>query len=212
MSFFLFGIGNALKALKAALVAYGALGLFGIALLDAALLPIPGGPDAIVMTLSHLNNARMPLYVLAAVLGSTLGCLVPYYLGRLGGNKALAKFSAERQARVNRLLERYDFWAMLVGAVLPPPFPFKLFLVTAGVFRMSVWRFLISLLIGRGIRFALEGIMAVRYGDGAAEVFKHHYPKIGLGLAAAILLVVLLNALRNRKQHDGRNEEFADVA
>ena len=209
---FLFGIGNTLKALKAALVAYGALGLFGIALLDAALLPIPGGPDAIVMTLAHLNNARMPLYVLAAVLGSTLGCLVPYYLGRWGGERALAKFSAEKRARVNGLLDQYDFWAMLVGAVLPPPFPFKLFLVTAGVFRMSVWRFLGSLLIGRGIRFALEGVMAVRYGDAAAEVFKHHYPKIGLGVAVAVMLIVLLNALRNRKQHDGRNEEFADAA
>lgn len=212
MRFFLFGIGDALKSLKATLVAYGALGLFGIALLDAALIPIPGGPDAIVMTLSHLNNARMPLYVLAAVLGSTLGCLVPYYLGRLGGEKALAKFSAEKRARVNRLLDKYDFWATLVGAVLPPPFPFKLFLLTAGVFRMSVWRFLVSLLIGRGIRFALEGWMAVRYGDQAADLFKQHYPKIGLGLAAVIVLIVLFNVWRNRKQRDEQNDELANAA
>lgn len=202
MGKFLLGIGSALKSLQTTLVGFGALGLFGIALLDAALIPLPGGADAIVMALSHLNNAMMPVYVLAAVGGSTLGCLVPYYIGRAGGERALSKFSDERRQRVNRLMERYGIWAMIIGAVLPPPFPFKVFLVSAGVFRMNVWRFLIALAIGRGARFILEGVMAVRYGDQAAEVFKHHYPKIGLGIAAVIIIILLINSLRNRGQRD----------
>ncbi|HZS08330.1 MAG TPA: VTT domain-containing protein [Blastocatellia bacterium] len=192
-------VGAWLKAMQGALVSLGAFGVFGIALLDAALIPLPGGPDAVVMTLSHLNHALMPLYVMAAVLGSTLGCLVPYYIGRAGGVRALRKFSDEKRERVTKLLDRYDVWAMLVGAVLPPPFPFKIFLLTAGVFRMNVLRFLIALAIGRSLRFILEGVMAVRYGDQAAEIFRHHYPKIGLGIAALIIAIFVINTLRTRR-------------
>lgn len=212
MNSFLFGIGGVLKSLKASLIGLGAIGVLGIALLDAALVPIPGGPDAAVMALSHLNHALMPLYVMAAVLGSTLGCLLPYWIGRKTGEAALRKFSAEKVARVTSLVDRYDFWAMLIGAVLPPPFPFKLFLVTGGVFRMNVWKFLGALAIGRTMRFVLEGWMAVRYGEQAAELFKHHYPKIGLGIAAAVLVVFLLNRLFARKRDDEIAEGDLSVA
>ena len=188
--------------ITATLITYGALGVFAIALLDAAFLPLPGGPDAVVMTLSHLNHALMPLYVLGAVLGSTLGCLFPYWIGRKTGEAALRKFSEEKRTRVARLIERYDVWAMVVGAVLPPPFPFKLLLLTAGVFRMQTWRFLLSLAIGRVIRFSLEGWMAVRYGDQAAQLFKQYYPKIGLGLAAAVIVIFLVNMLLKRRQSE----------
>ena len=207
MNFFLFGVGGVLKSLKTSLIGLGTIGILGIAVLDSAMIPIPGGADAAVMTLSHLNHSMMPVYVIAAVIGSTFGCLVPYWIGRKTGEAALRKFSEERRARVNRLIERYDFWAMLVGAVLPPPFPLKLFLLTAGVFRMNVLRFLAALAFGRTIRFLLEGWMAVRYGEQAAEVFKQHYPKIGVGVAAAIIVILLINTLRSR----GEKEEIADA-
>ena len=189
------------------LIGFGAFGVFGIALLDAALIPIPGGPDAVVMTLSHLNHAMMPVYVLAAVLGSTLGCLVPYWIGRASGEAALRRFSPEKRERATRLIDRYDVWAMLVGAVLPPPFPFKVFLISAGVFRMKVWRFLAALAIGRSLRFVLEGVLAVRYGEQAMDVFRHHYPKIGLGLAAAVIVALIINTLIKRRQ---KEEEISD--
>jgi membrane protein YqaA with SNARE-associated domain len=208
MNVFLLGIGGALKSLKASLIGLGAFGILGIALLDSAMIPIPGGTDAAVMALSHLNHALMPVYVLAATLGATLGCLFPYWIGRKTGEAALRKFSPEKRARVNDLIARYDVWAMLVGAVLPPPFPFKLFLLTAGVFRMSVLRFLVALFVGRCIRFALEGWMAVRYGEQAADVFKHQYPKIGLGIAAAIVVAFLINKFLSRKREE---EEISDA-
>ena len=191
-----------LTQVKATLITFGAFGVFAIAILDASFLPIPGGPDAVVMTLAHLNHALTLLYVLAAVLGSTLGCLFPYWIGRKTGAAALRKFSAEKRVKVARLIEQYGVWAMLVGAVLPPPFPFKLFLLTAGVFRMQVGRFLLSLALGRVIRFGLEGWMAVRYGDQAAQLFKQHYPKIGLALAAVIVISFLVNQFLKRKQSD----------
>jgi membrane protein YqaA with SNARE-associated domain len=189
-----------LAQVKTMLIPFGAFGVFAIALLDASFLPLPGGPDAVVMALSHLHPTLMPLYVLGAVLGSTLGCLFPYWIGRKTGEAALRKFSPEKRARVARLIDEYDVWAMIVGAVLPPPFPFKLFLVTAGVFRMQVWRFLLSLALGRVIRFALEGWMAVRYGDQAAQLFKQHYPKIGLGIAVVVIVLFLFKTLLKRRQ------------
>lgn len=199
-----------LKSVQATLVAFGAFGVFAIALLDAAFLPLAGGPDAVVMTLSHLNHAMMPVYVLAAVLGSTLGCLMPYWIGYKTGAAALRKFSPERRNRVSQLLDRYDTWAMLVGAILPPPFPLKIFLISAGVFRVNVWRFLLALFIGRCVRYGLEGWLAVRYGEHAADLFKQHYPKIGLALAVLIIVFLIVNALRNRK--NGAGGELPDAA
>ena len=199
--YFLLAAGGILKKVQAIFFGLGAIGIFGIAFLDAGMVPLPGGPDAAVMTLSHLNHRMMPLYVLAAIVGSTLGCLIPYYVGRKTGEAALRRFDAGKMARVSALLDRYDLWTVLGGAVLPPPFPLKLFLVTAGVFRMSVSRFLLALAIGRTIRYSLEGWMAVRYGENAALLFKQHYPRIGLGLAVTILLIILINTLlKSRRQ------------
>ena len=209
MKLFLLGIGGALKSLKASLIGLGALGVLGIALLDAAMVPLPGGTDAAVMALSHLNHAMMPLYVIAAIVGATLGCLFPYWIGRKTGEAALRKFSDEKRARINRMLERYDFWAMLVGAILPPGFPFKPLLLAAGVFRMNVLKFLSGIAIGRTIRFSFLGWMVVRYGEHATEILKQHYPKIGLGMVAAIIVILLVNSLRQRED---KEEKVADAA
>lgn len=195
----LLGIGGAMKSLKAALIGLGALGIFGIALLDAALIPLPGGPDVVVMALAHQNHAMAPVYVIAAIAGSAIGSLLPYFIGLKGGQAALRKFSPKKRARVEDLINRYDIWALLLAAVLPPPFPLKLFLVSAGAFRIRLGRFVAAMLIGRGVRFTLEGWMAVNYGEQAAEIFRQHYPKIGLSIAAAIVIIFLLNNLIKRR-------------
>lgn len=193
-------ISGVLATLQTALISFGSLGIFFIALLDAALIPLPGGPDIVVMSLSHHTHALMPLYVLAAVFGSTIGSLIPYWIGSVSGEAALRKFSPERREQALRLLNRYDVWGLILGAILPPPFPLKIVLISAGVFRMQLWRFILALVIGRGFRFALEGVAAVQYGDQAAQLLKQHYPKIGLGLAAAIIAVLLLNSLLKRRR------------
>lgn len=192
MKSLLHGIGTLLKSIQIALVGLGSLGVLLISFLDAAMIPLPGGPDAAVMALSHLNHSRMPLYVAGAIVGSTFGCLVPYYFGRSTGVAALRRFDPAKIARISSLLDRYDLWSVVVGALLPPPFPFKLFLITAGVFSMNVWRFLVAIAIGRTIRYSLEGWMAVRYGMQATEIFKQHYPKIGLGLAITIVSIIIV--------------------
>lgn len=200
MKIFLLSIGSALKSLQATLFGLGALGILAIGFIDAASIPLPGGPDVVVMALSHANNSMMPLYVLAAVIGSTAGSLVLYFAARKGGEAVLRKFSPEKRARVQDLLDRYDILAMLLASVLPPPFPFKLFVLSAGAFKMQLWRFVAALVAGRGFRFLLEGWLAVKYGEQATDIFKHHYPKIGLGIAAAILVIYLFNNLLRRRR------------
>lgn len=200
MKTFLLGIGSALKSLQATLFGLGALGILAIGFIDAASIPLPGGPDVVVMALSHANHAMMPLYVLAAVVGSTAGSLVLYFAARKGGEKVLRKFSPEKRARVQDMLDRYDILAMLLASVLPPPFPFKLFVLSAGAFKMQLWRFVAALVAGRGFRFLLEGWLAVKYGEQATDMFKHHYPKIGLGIAAAIIVIYLFNNLLRRRR------------
>ena len=106
------------------------------------------------------------------------------------------------ETRVEDLLERYDILAMLLASVLPPPFPFKLFVLSAGAFKMQLWRFVAALVVGRGFRFLLEGILAVKYGEQATDIFKHNYPKIGLGVAAAILVIYLFNSLLKRRRRE----------
>jgi membrane protein YqaA with SNARE-associated domain len=134
-------ITNGLTSVKDFLIPFGAFGLFAIALLDSALIPLPGGPDAVMLLLSAQNPARMPLYALAATAGSVLGCVILYYISRRAGRRALEKFPPQKQARVKELVDRYDVLSVLVASVLPPPFPFKLFVITAGVFRLSLVRF-----------------------------------------------------------------------
>lgn len=182
------------------LITFGAFGLFAIALLDSSFVPLPSSADALMLLLSTAHPNWMLLYALMATAGSATGCWILYLVSRRAGSRALKKFSEARQARVKSLIERYDMMAVLVATLLPPPFPFKLFVVTAGVFRFSLVRFMIAIVIGRAFRFLLEGYFAVRYGAEAKEILARYYPWIGLGLAAAILLLVFLRHRRKRPQ------------
>lgn len=195
----LIGIGDRIIRVRDALAGFGWTGVFAIALLDSALIPMPGGPDAVVMFFSHRSPAWMPVYAAAAAFGSTLGSFFLYTIARRSGDLALHKFSEMKRQKVQRALERYGLWALMVASVLPPPFPFKLFVLSAGAFRMPVWQFITALLISRGLRFTLEGLAAVGYGELAAELLKQHYPMIGFSVALLILLALLVRHLFRRK-------------
>ena len=207
MKWLLRKITNGLTGVKDFLVPFGVFGLFGIALLDSALVPLPGGPDAVMLLLSTQSPARMPLYALGATAGSVLGCVILYYISRRAGRRALDKFPPEKQARVKELVDRYDVLSVLVASVLPPPFPFKLFVITAGVFRLSLVRFAAAVAVGRAFRFFLEGFLAVRYGERAKEVLAQNYPAVGLGVAALVVAGFVLRSLLKRKKGGGRPAE-----
>ena len=183
------------------LTTFGALGLFTIAFLDSVMVPLPGGVDAVLLLLSASRPAWMLVYAAAATIGSTLGCLVLYRISMRAGHRALSRFSAARQKRVKDLIDRYDVLSVLVASLLPPPFPFKLFVVSAGVFRLQLLRFTIAIAAGRAFRFLLEGYLAARYGDRAKELLSQYYPIIGIGLAVLIIITFIgKNLLRRSKE------------
>ncbi len=206
MKWLLRKIANGLTGVKEFLVPFGAAGLFAIALLDSALVPLPGGPDAVMLFLSAQNHALMPLYALGATAGSVAGCVILYFISRRAGRRALEKFPEKKRARVKELVDKYDVLSVLVASVLPPPFPFKLFVITAGVFRLSLLRFVAAVAAGRAFRFLFEGFVAVRYGKDAEEFLKQNYPKVGLGLAALLVLIFVVRGLLKRRKSAAGDE------
>ncbi len=180
------------------LITFGAFGLFAVALLDSTFVPLPSSADALMLLLTTAHPRWMLLYAFMATAGSALGCWILYLVSRRAGARALRRFSEAKQKRVKELIERYDMAAVLVATLLPPPFPFKLFVVPAGVFRFSLVRFMIAIVVGRAFRFLLEGYFAVRYGAEAKAILAHYYPWIGLGLAVAILAFVIARRLMRR--------------
>lgn len=187
-----------LARLSEYLITFGAFGLFIVALLDSTFVPLPSSVDALMLLLSTTYPSWMLLYAFMATSGSALGCLILYLISRRAGARALNRFSEKKQARVKNLIERYDMMAVLVATLLPPPFPFKLFVVSAGVFRFSLVRFMLAIIVGRGFRFLLEGYFAVRYGAEAKEILAKYYPWIGMGLVVGIVLFVVVKQRRKR--------------
>lgn len=192
-------IAKGLAGLSDILVSFGPLGLFAIALLDSSFVPLPSSADALMLLLTTASPRWMVAYASIATAGSALGCLILYYISKRAGSRALSKFSPSKQKRVKELIDRYDVLAVLVASLLPPPFPFKLFVVTAGAFRFSVTRFMVAIVVGRAFRFLLEGYFAILFGAQAKAILARYYPWIGLGLAALILVAFLLRSMIRRR-------------
>ena len=181
-----------LTRLSEYLITFGAFGLFAVALLDSTFVPLPSSCDALMLLLSATYPSWMLLYAFMATAGSALGCLILYLISRRAGARALNRFSETKQRRVKNWIERYDMFAVVAATLLPPPFPFKLFVVSAGVFRFSLLRFMLAIIAGRAFRFLLEGYFAVRYGAQAKEILAKYYPFIGIGLVVGIIVFVIL--------------------
>ncbi len=179
------------------LVYLGIPGVFLLALLDSAAVPMVGGPDAVVLLLSWHNPAQVPLIVLAAALGSTVGCIVLYRVGMAGGKAALARFSPGRRERIERLIQRNAAWAVFTGVAMPPPFPTKAVILAAGAFRTPIATFAAAVALARVMRYALIGWLGARFGDEAAGMIRDHYLLIVgvlLALAASFILARRLRA------------------
>ena len=206
MKSFIHPITKFLTRVSEYLVGFGAFGLFALAILDSTFVPLPSSVDALMLVLSMTHPSWMLLYAFMATAGSAIGCLILYFISRRAGARALNRFSERKQARVKYWIERYDAISVLVATLLPPPFPFKLFVISAGVFRFSLLRFMLAIIAGRAFRFLLEGYFAVKYGAQAKEILAKYYPWIGLSLVAAILLILVLKRVLRRGQTDAAVE------
>jgi membrane protein YqaA with SNARE-associated domain len=173
------------------LLVLGIPGLFFVALLDSAAIPMPGGPDAFVILLSWQRPAYFLWIALVAALGSFSGCLILYKIGHAGGALAMARISPRRQEWIKRKIEDNSFLAVFLAVLAPPPFPTKPVILAAGVLRIPVVSFMTAVLTGRLVRYVAVGYLAAHLGDQTARVIRSHYPAILLGLAGIALLFML---------------------
>jgi membrane protein YqaA with SNARE-associated domain len=177
----------------------GAPGLFIVAFLDSSVLPLPEMNDLLLVWMATQHEQRMVLYAACAVLGSVAGSLVPYTLGRKGGEAFIRKrFNAERVDRMTASLKRHGLIAVLVACLLPPPAPFKLFMMLSGAAGIGVGRFAAAIAIGRSIRFFGLGLLAVRYGDSALVLVRENGPTVSLALVGLLVAGMIGYALRTR--------------
>jgi len=149
----------------------GAPGAFVVAFLDSSFLSLPEVNDLIVVMAAVSHPGTVWLFALMATLGSLAGCAVLWWLGRRGGEGfLLRRFGAERVRQVRRAFERWNLLALAVPALLPPPMPFKVFVIAAGVFGLPFRRFALTILMARGLRYVLWGGLGILYGERALAI------------------------------------------
>ncbi len=182
-------------------------GLLLVALFDSSFLSIPEGNDFLIVLLSAGNTWRnVAYYVGMTTVGSIAGCLLLYSVGRKGGSPLLYKrFSARNIQRAERLFEKYGILTVVLPCMLPPPCPFKIFVLSAGVFRLRLTEFLAAIAVGRTLRYSMWGILALLYGSSVKTYMQQNLPKIGIGLF--ILLVLALVFLTGRMVYRIRRAE-----
>jgi len=169
-------------------LAWGGAGLFLIGYLDSSFLSFPEVNDLLIIWMVTRHKERLLYYTLAATIGSVLGCLSIYYIARKGGEAFLRKRFKEHHVDGGlKLFQKYGLLVVIVPALLPPPAPFKIFVLLAGVAAIPVWQFTAAVFIARFIRYGGEGLLAVFYGDAAATFLKEHAKAAGLWISAAAL-------------------------
>jgi membrane protein YqaA with SNARE-associated domain len=186
-------------------VALGAPGLFLLAFLDSSFIPIPEGVDILVIVMSIRRPERMVIYATLATVGSVAGCYVLYSLARRGGEAFLRKrFKPHTVDQAVARFQKYGLLAIAVPAILPPPTPFKLVVVAAGIARVRPFDFIMAVALGRSVRYFGKGLLAVMYGEAALEYLSRNATLVYLVLAVAIGLAVAVYLARRRRPAEGQ--------
>jgi membrane protein YqaA with SNARE-associated domain len=180
----------------------GIWGVFAIAFADSALLGMP--VDLMVATYVYKDRRLLLFYVVMASLGSMLGSIPLYLIGHVGGEKVLRKrISEERFQRIHRSFEQHEFWALMFPGMLPPPMPFKIFVLAAAVFEMPFRDFLAAIFAGRFVRFMTLALLTLWFGPqivGLMEVLvRNHFSWLLGALAGGVLVWLLMRRSRRRK-------------
>ena len=193
------GIVNWVKAFAESI---GGPGLFFVAFLDSSFLSLPEINDLLVIAMVRNNTELMTYYASMATLGSVAGCLVLYVLGCRGGDALIRRrFGGPRLTRAMEMSQRYGILAVAIPAILPPPAPFKVFVLLAGVAKVPVSQFVTAVAVGRGFRYFGEGWLAVRYGEQAEALLVENGETVSLVLAGIVAVAAIAYfLLRNRQR------------
>jgi len=172
----------------------GAPGLLLISFLDSSVLTFPVINDLLLIELSMQHPARMPLYALMAALGSVLGCVLLYFIARKGGEALFHRKAGKHAHAIRHWVEQNGFVGMLVAALLPPPTPFKFFVIAAGVFEVPLHSYTTAITIARLFRYFGIGYLAIRYGADALPYLMHHK----LQVTAVVISLVIVSYVLSR--------------
>lgn len=176
----------------------GFWGVGAVAVLDSSSIPVP--MDLIVAGYAWSDPHRFYLYVLMAGIGSAIGGLVPYWLGRAGGEIFLMKrIDRTRYEKMRDRFERQEFLALMIPSMMPPPTPWKVFVFAAGVFEMKVASFMLAVLAGRIVRFTVVSLLTIRYGPQIVHdltILMQQHMLAMLVALGVILIVLAVLALR----------------
>jgi membrane protein YqaA with SNARE-associated domain len=168
-----------------ALAKLGIWASFVVALLDSSSLPVP--IDAFLAVYIWADKHHFWFYPVLAAAGSAVGGLVPYWIGRGGGELFLLNRINRRRFDELRLrFERQEFFAVMIPSMLPPPTPWKVFVFAAGVFEMRVIPFMIAVFFGRLVRWMTLSILVLKLGPGAVDLISHH------AVAAAVFVILIV--------------------
>jgi membrane protein YqaA with SNARE-associated domain len=185
-------------------IALGGPGLFLIGFLDSSFLSFPEVNDLLVIVMVTQHKERLLYYSLMATLGSVAGCLALYYIARRGGEAFMhRRFKAHHVEGGLKLFQKYGLLVVIVPALLPPPAPFKIFILLAGVAAIPVWQFSVAVFIARFVRYGGEGLLAVFYGERAAAFLQAHAKQAGLWLSGIALVLGVAWILFNRRTRRG---------
>lgn len=171
-----------------AIAVSGSLTLFALSFLDSTVLPFPSLNDLLLIDLCIQSPARMPYYAILATIGSVAGSVLLYFIARKGEEAAFHKKAGSQAPQIRRWMERNGFVTLIVAALLPPPTPFKLFVLAAGALGMPFRGFLAAMSIARAVRFFAEGYLATRYGPQTTRFLVEHSVAFALSTVAFVLV------------------------
>jgi membrane protein YqaA with SNARE-associated domain len=170
--------------------ALGGPGVFLIALLDSSFLSFPEVVDLLIIVLVTHHKERLIYYAGLATLGSIAGCFLLYYVGWAGGEALLRRRFRERHVdRALAMFQKYGLLAVAVPSILPPPIPFKPFVLIAGVARVRPWDFFLAVAIGRGVRYFGEAALAFWYGERASDFLRENTRIVSISVAVIVLML-----------------------
>ncbi len=186
---------------------WGGFGLFFIAFFASSFLSLPEINDILILYFCTRFKEYAYFYALMAMLGSTAGCSLLYWIGKWKGYGFLErKYSQTKLHSAMRIFQRYGVLAVIGPALMPPPFPFKIFVLSAGILGLSFPRFLAAVVFGRGFRYFFEAALAVRYGDRALAYIEENYAQVAVVVLALIVAGFVLYRTLLRPNHQPAEE------
>jgi membrane protein YqaA with SNARE-associated domain len=183
---------------------FGAWGLMGLSIIDSAAIPLPF-LDPLIVSYGVASPAKAILYCFMGAIGSAIGSMLPYFIGRAGGELFLLKrINRERYEHLRNRFEKQEFLAIMLPAMCPPPMPVKIFELAAGVFEMRILSYFLAISAGKFIRFAIESTLVIIYGPAILSTtlrFFHRHSNIFMSIVGALIFLLLIYIFRKIFDH-----------